>query len=107
MNFKNQILNDISGVFLNIEEFGDTHNIDGEDVTVIVDDDLLEQKKLRRQDVYEETYCEELLFHVAASDLPKKPIIDEHMEFDGESYRVQEVTEESGMYTVTLGANRE
>ncbi len=96
---KDQIINDIQGVFLDSDEFGDTHNIDGTDKTVIVDDDLLEQKKMQH-----DLYQAELLFHIASSDIDK-PEPGQSMLFDDKSYRVLSAIENDGMYTVTLHRN--
>ena len=44
--FKDLVAADISAVFLNGQEFADTHTIDGKPMTVVVDENgLLEREK--------------------------------------------------------------
>lgn len=105
MSLKDQILKDI-GVFLDSNEFGSTHNINGANKTVIVDNELLEEERLKSDEIYG-IYSEEILFHIKTSDLPEKPRIEQHMDFDNKGYTVIKVFENEGMYTITIGANRQ
>lgn len=43
MSFKEQIARDISNVFLNLDEFGETHRVEDKEITVVIDDDTLEK----------------------------------------------------------------
>ena len=101
MSFKEQIQDDIKDVFLNTNEFGDLHNIDGQDIAVIVDDDLLKQQSLK---MGQGVYLGEILLHVA--DLPDKPALGQHMEFDNKIYRVNDVQENDGIFSIIIGKNK-
>ena len=43
MSFKDQIKQDLSDVFLNLDEFADLHRIEGKEVPVVIDSDMLEK----------------------------------------------------------------
>lgn len=45
MNFKEQILKDLDTVFLNLDEFAETHRVEGKKITVVVDNDRLNKLK--------------------------------------------------------------
>ena len=41
MSFKDQIKQDLSDIFLNLDEFADLHRIEGKEVPVVIDSDLM------------------------------------------------------------------
>ena len=41
MSFKDQIKQDLSDVFLNLDEFADLHRIEGNEVPVVIDSDIM------------------------------------------------------------------
>jgi hypothetical protein len=100
MTFKEDIENDISEVFLDSDEFGNTHSFNGVDYTVIVDNDLLDQKKIANADLYQA----EILIHISAADIDK-PSPEQYVTFDSVDYKVLEANENDGMYTIILYRN--
>ena len=46
MNFKDILENDIQNTFLNSEEFGETHNLNGIDVICVTDEDSFQEKEI-------------------------------------------------------------
>ena len=44
MNFKDMVAEDISGVFLNLEEFGDKHTIGKKETICILDEERFQNK---------------------------------------------------------------
>jgi len=46
MNFKDILENDIQNIFLNLEEFGETHNLNGTDVICVTDEDSFQEKEI-------------------------------------------------------------
>lgn len=97
-----EILERDNAVFFNEDEYASEHNIDGEDITITIDDDLLKERKSKYA---EGTYLGELLFHVKNDVLGYEPAIGDHMKFDGEPKFVTDVQNNMGIYTITLGAN--
>ena len=41
MSFRDQIKQDLSDVFLNLDEFADLHRIEGKEVPVVIDSDIM------------------------------------------------------------------
>jgi len=99
MGFKDQLALD-TAVFLNTDEFADTHNIDGEQVTCVFDNDIF-QKGQTADGVY---ISIKKLF-IKSADLPDRPVVGQHVRVDGELYLVSDSTEVMGLLEITLEAN--
>lgn len=87
--------------FFNAGEFGDMHNIDGKDMLIVMDNDMLKSNKIKAASG---TYLGDVLFSVQKSDLKVTPAIEQRMKLDGELYKVNDVTEDNEMYKITLEA---
>ena len=85
--FKELIQRDVKQVFLNPEEYGEEHMVQGKPM-VIVSDDLenIEREKKMKSNMDG--------IHARLIDL------------DGQKYVVLEATDEAGMYAITVEANR-
>ncbi len=99
MTFKDQLLIDVD-VFLDTSVFGDTHNINGVDLPVIVNNWLLDQRKAQG------VYTGNILFNIASSNfvLPDNNSYDLTVTFDDKEYLVTSCTESLGMTTVVLSS---
>ncbi len=84
MSFKDQVKNDIA-VFLNQDEFAETHTINGKEVVCVLD--LLDQKQLELKGTT--TINASLIMQVGEITAPKSNDI---MTLDGEVYSVSKVT---------------
>ena len=100
MSFKDLVENDISNVFMNIDELGETHNIDGEDITCIVDDDKLKENAIKSG-----TYKGEKLIYVPLTSLQGLYVQGAKISFDGEDFYLADVANDMGMITLTLTKN--
>lgn len=106
-SFKEQIAADISGVFLNEQEFADKHTIDGKEMTVVVDEnELLERDKARMGTHQDGLYKSRRLIYVSREEFGPRPPIGKQLNFDGRLFRVADCTEEAGMLAITLEAAR-
>jgi len=99
MNFKDQIQDDISNIFLNEEEFAEDHNIDGQQILCIIDEDKSISNKndgvfLIRRSLF-----------VKESDLGYRPVPDQKLNIDGEYFYVMDCLG-SGLLEVVLEAYR-
>ncbi len=105
MGFKEQLFKDISNVFLNPEEFGEPHMIDGKTKNVIVDNmEIIERSKKQAEDNrIEGIYKRQLLFYVSRAEFGKLPAIGRIMKFDGKDYRIVDAIDEGAVYSITLG----
>jgi len=90
------------GVFFNINELAEVHNVGGRELPVIVDNDKLAQ---RTQKDYEGIYIGDLLFYVSVSAMGEKPKPGKLLLFDSVPYEVFSATEDTGMYEIILKAS--
>lgn len=102
MNFKEQLNEDLD-VFFNTDEFSETHNINGKDISITPDEDLLKERKAK---FAEGTYLGSLLFHVKKEELDFEPIIDKLIKYDKEPKFITDCQENMGVYTITIGENK-
>lgn len=110
MNFKETLKNDISRVFLNFEEFGEIHKLNGMDTLVIIDEyELTEREKKIKGNVQleeKQLFKKQLLFYVAAEDFGALPSPGKLLNFDGKQYTITDANNEDGIYSISLEANR-
>lgn len=103
-SFKEVIQEDLNNTFFDIDEFAEIHNIDGKDISIIIDHELLKERQAKYA---EGTYLGDVLFHVKKSDFGEAPGINQPIKFDGDStMRVTDFQEDMGIYIITLGSNR-
>jgi hypothetical protein len=100
MGFKEQIQSDLN-IFINDNEFAEPHTIDGVQLSVVIDNDRLKE----RQSHSEYGYEGDILFFVAKSAYGAAPASGQVINFDGDIYRVSDVQEDLGMYSITLAGN--
>lgn len=100
--FKDILEQDSLAIF-NPNEFGETHNINGKDMTVIVDNEELSQ---RSKIEYQGISVGEVLYYVSASVYGDLPEQEEQQIFDGRPMVVFDAREEDGIYEIILHENR-
>lgn len=101
MSLKDEILKDIDDVFLNLEEFGETHTIDGKPVMCMFDDDALKIRSGSNELSVSES---SLLLFAKESDLPRKVVGDDLL-IDGRIYIVDDWKVNLGMAEIALHQN--
>ena len=105
--FKDVLKSDIKRVFLNIAEFGEEHEINGETVLIIIDEnELTEREKRIRRRMDVELHKKQLLFYVAAEDFGPLPSPGRLLNLDGKKYEITEADDEDGIYSISLEAQR-
>ena len=106
MTFKEIIADDVHRTFLNIEEFSDTHTVNGKEMPVQVDtNEQIEREKRMSQNV-DGVYMNQKLIYVAASNFGPMPKQGSILNLDGKVYRVADAVDEYGVYSITIEANR-
>ena len=101
-SFKDCVAADIHGVFLNAQEFADTHTIDG-----VVDDDALLERDAARGGVHTDgTYRTRRLLYVSKSDYGGRPMSGKALNLDGREYRVVQADEAAGVLSIEIEAIR-
>lgn len=105
--FKEQIGRDITGVFLNRDEFSELHTVDGRRMTVQVDENEAIERQLREIKSNDDgVYVKQKLIYVSEAEFGELPYIGRLLKFDGKMYRVADAVSEAGIHSITLEANR-
>lgn len=106
-SFKDCLADDLS-TFVNLDEFAELHMVNGVEVEIVVDDDQFSSRDRFPTDLYvmsQGVYVEDKTFYIRSSDM-EKPEPGEQVNLDGKEYRVSAATEENGLITVKITANR-
>ncbi|UVY23412.1 MAG: ATP-binding sugar transporter [Bacteriophage sp.] len=106
MGFKDVIKADVHKVFLNVEEFSDTHVINGVEMPVQIDSNEQIEREKRFNQNMDGIYKNQKLIFVAASDFGPLPKQGSLLIMDKRTYRVADAIDEDGIYSITLEANR-
>ncbi len=106
LTFKEIIHQDIKRVFLNLDEFGETHNVNGKEMAVIFDDIENVEREKKMKSNMDGLYVRQYFLFVSADDFGPLPAQGKLVTVNGKRYAVIDATEESGMYGITLEANR-
>lgn len=106
MGFKDVIKADVHKVFLNVEEFSDTHVINGVEMPVQIDSNEQIEREKRFNQNMDGIYKKQKLIYVAASDFGPMPKQGSILTMDKRTYRVADAIDEGGIYSITLEANR-
>lgn len=100
--FKNQVAKDITAVFMDLDEFGEAHEVEGKEITIIIDDDALITRKGTDLGVAESS----LLVFARSEDLPERKAPGSAINIDGREYIVDDWSESAGMAQLALSQNR-
>lgn len=105
MSFKDDIQEDIKTIFLNSDEFGEVHTVDGKEMVIIVDENELAEREAKVKTMAEGLHNKQLLIYVSKKDFGSEPLIDRLLELDGNYYTVTNVSNEMGIYAISLEEN--
>ena len=106
MNLKDIIKADVKDVFLNTEEFSDTHIVNGVPMAVQIDDiEQIEREKRYNQNM-DGIFVSQKLIYVSAEEFGPLPKQGTVLTLDKRTYRVADAISEDGVYSITLEANR-
>ena len=99
-SFKEMVAKDVRSTFLNLEEFGEEHRVEGKTITAVIDENALKE----RQGGQELSVAESsLLLYAAVENLPARRPAGEGLNVDGREYIVNDWSEDMGIATVALG----
>lgn len=102
--FKDVLKQDVRRVFMNIDEFGEMHDINGQEILVVIDEnELIEREKRIKRDEGG-LHRKQLLFYVAAEDFGSLPSPGKTLRFDGKQYLITDAEDEGGIYSISLEA---
>lgn len=104
--FKDIIAADVSGVFLNVDEFSDIHKVNGREMPVQIDNNEQIEREKRVNQSMDGIYTNQKLIYVSAKDFGALPKQGAVLKLDGSIYRVVDAIDEYGVFSITIEANR-
>ena len=103
MSFKDQLRRDLD-VFINVDEFGNTHIINGQKVPCVIDSSVAQRfDSATVSGVFRST----IVVFLRQGDLDPLPQVDSSVILDGAPYRCFDVNTEQGIDALTLVASEQ
>lgn len=111
--FKEYMAEDVDDVFFDLDEFAETHNIDGTDMPAVVEADKLQDHSAHweagsKQNYDEGLYDAHMVLYVKAADYGDPPKIGKalYLDEDAEMWEIKDFTVEAGVYRMVIGRVR-
>ena len=106
MSFKDQIKQDLSDIFLNQDEFADLHRIEGKEVPVVIDSDIMAKLSKIGDNRIHGMDEADMVIMGKASDLPENLDPGRLLNLDGREVIVVTTTSEMGLVQIAVRQNR-
>lgn len=106
MSFKDQIKQDLSDIFLNLDEFADLHRIEGKEVPVVIDNDIMAKLSKIGDNRIHGMDEADMVIMGKASDLPENLDPGRLLNLDGREVIVVTTTSEMGLVQIAVRQNR-
>ena len=106
MSFKDQIKQDLSDIFLNLDEFADLHRIEGKEVPVVIDSDIMAKLSKIGDNRIHGMDEADMVIMGKASDLPENLDPGRLLNLDGREVIVVTTTTEMGLVQIAVRQNR-
>ena len=106
MSFKDQIQQDLSDIFLNLDEFADLHRIEGKEVPVVIDSDIMAKLSKNGDNRIHGMDEADMIIMGKASDLPENLDPGRLLNLDGREVIVVTTTSEMGLVQIAVRQNR-
>lgn len=106
MSFKDQIKQDLSDIFLNLDEFADLHRIEGKEVPVVIDSDIMAKLSKIGDNRIHGMDEADIIIMGKASDLPENLDPGRLLNLDGREVIVVTTTSEMGLVQIAVRQNR-
>lgn len=106
MSFKDQIKQDLSDIFLNLDEFADLHRIEGKEVPVVIDSDIMAKLSEIGDNRIHGMDEADMVIMGKASDLPENLDPGRLLNLDGREVIVVTTTSEMGLVQIAVRQNR-
>lgn len=106
MSFKDQIKQDLSDIFLNLDEFADLHRIEGKEVPVVIDSDIMAKLSNIGDNRIHGMDEADMIIMGKASDLPENLDPGRLLNLDGREVIVVTTTSEMGLVQIAVRQNR-
>lgn len=106
MSFKDQMKQDLSDIFLNLDEFADLHRIEGKEVPVVIDSDIMAKLSKIGDNRIHGMDEADMVIMGKASDLPENLDPGRLLNLDGREVIVVTTTSEMGLVQIAVRQNR-
>ena len=106
MSFRDQIKQDLSDIFLNLDEFADLHRIEGKEVPVVIDSDIMAKLSKIGDNRIHGMDEADMVIMGKASDLPENLDPGRLLNLDGREVIVVTTTSEMGLVQIAVRQNR-
>ena len=106
MSFKDQIKQDLSDICLNLDEFADLHRIEGKEVPVVIDSDIMAKLSKIGDNRIHGMDEADMVIMGKASDLPENLDPGRLLNLDGREVIVVTTTSEMGLVQIAVRQNR-
>jgi hypothetical protein len=106
VSFKDQIKQDLSNIFLNLDEFADLHRIEGKEVPVVIDSDIMAKLSKIGDNRIHGMDEADMVIMGKASDLPENLDPGRLLNLDGREVIVVTTTSEMGLVQIAVRQNR-
>ncbi|MBD5469214.1 MAG: sugar ABC transporter ATP-binding protein [Lachnospiraceae bacterium] len=103
MTLKEQVAGDVADLFFMLSDFGETHEIEGEEIDIVVDNDELLKLKTGTEIGLSEA---DILIYARSAELPKRKAPGSHINYDGRECLVVDWIENTGVACILLKQNR-
>lgn len=105
MAFKDILQYDIEAVFLNLDELGEDHTWDGKPLRCVVDEETaLKRKNNNVVDLSWDNNTMDKVLYCSVEGFPGRPVPNTQHYFDDRPYRILQVQDDMGVYTIVLAA---
>lgn len=105
-SFKEQLERDIHGVFLNLDEFGELHRVEGKEIPMVLDEDELARLGKVGDNRIHGMVEADVLLMAKESDLPADLAPGRSINFDGRELLIVSANKDMGLVTMALRQNR-
>ena len=105
MTFKELQRQDILDIFINPDEFGEMHEVNGKKVAIVLDDfELLKRERYRHGDANEKAGMgvKRGLMYIKAADYGRLPVSGRKLTIDDQAFEVEDAVNESGVYSIHI-----
>jgi len=103
MDFKDAVAADIDNVFFNTNEFGETVDIDGNSVPIILDNDAL----IKMSEIFAMGLAEgEQFIFIKEKDMRRLPQPGDQLSKDGIKWYVRHSVSNMGVYAIRIGRSQ-
>jgi hypothetical protein len=106
VSFKDQIKQDLSDIFLNLDEFADLHRIEGKEVPVVIDSDIMAKLSKIGDNRIHGMDEADMVIMGKVSDLPENLDPGRLLNLDGREVIVVTTTSEMGLVQIAVRQNR-